>query len=269
MHNFILRFETVPTWKSSRAKPQKKHIVYQHYLCKDDQKLSPRDFKIFLIDNNEGFVAPARNLCISELHSEISVCNELDRHAVKSCKEVVNMMPVNSQIHSAFVLAHKHLRAALDLWHSANVAVGAAHITVYDVGPGVSLPPGVQPKKSKSRHKTPTATVSKIPPNVVPTGLVAHEPQDQGGVAGAEGGYGAPEGEAQPQVVSEDNPDPDNLASIANEELDVADPDEESKFEYCKQILYLIQISPNNIVGLMPISCNRHYGWTHNIEFDF
>ena len=47
-------------------------------------------------------------------------------------------------------------------------------------------------KKFKSRHKTPTATVSKIPPNVVPTGLVAHEPQDQGMVAGAEGGYGAP-----------------------------------------------------------------------------
>ena len=89
------------------------------------------------------------------------------------------MTPVNSQIHSAFGLAHKHLRAALDLGHSANVAVGAAHITVHDVGPGVSLPPGVQPKIFKSRHKTPTATVSKIPPNVVPTGLVAHEPQDQ------------------------------------------------------------------------------------------
>ena len=235
MHNFILRFETVPTQKSSRTKPQKKHIVYQHYLCKDDQKLSPKDFKIFLIDNNEGFVAPARNISISELHSEISYCNEILRDCVKSRKEVVNMTHVNSQIHSAFVLANKHLRAALDLGHSANVAVGTAHITVHDVGPGVSLPPGVQPKKFKSRHKTPTATVSKIPPNVVPIGLVAHELQDQGGVAGAEGTYGAPEGEAQPQVVIEDNPDPDNLASIADEELegfeDVADPDEESKFE--------------------------------------
>ena len=128
----------------------------------------------------------------------------------------------------------------------------------------VSLsPPGVQ--------KTPTATVSKIPPNVVPTGLVAHEPQDQGGVAEAEGGDGSPEGKAQPQIVSEDNPD--NLASIADEELqgleDVADPDEESKFQYCKQISYPIQIGPNNIVGLMPIGCNRHYGWTHNIEYNF
>ena len=59
------------------------------------------------------------------------------------------MTPVNSQIHSAFVLAHKHLRAALDLGHSANVAVGAAQIAVHDVGPGVSLPPGVKPKNSK------------------------------------------------------------------------------------------------------------------------
>ena len=68
--------------------------------------------------------------------------------------------------------------------------------------------------------------------------MVAHEPQDQGGVAGAEGGDGAPEGEAQPQGVTEDNPDPDNLAAIADEELeglqDVEDPDEESKFEECK-----------------------------------
>ena len=62
------------------------------------------------------------------------------RDGVKSCKEVVNMTPVNSQIHSAFVLAHKHLRAALDLGHSANVAVGAAQITVHDVGPGCLSP---------------------------------------------------------------------------------------------------------------------------------
>ena len=116
MHNFILRFETVPMQKSSRSEPQKKHIVYQHYLCKDDQKLSPKDFKIFLIDNNEGFVAPARNISISELHSEISYCNEIVRDCVKSCKEVVNMTPVNSQIHSTFVLAHKHLRCSTWSW---------------------------------------------------------------------------------------------------------------------------------------------------------
>ena len=202
---------------------------------------APRISRFFLIDNNEGFVAPARNLSISELHSEISFCNAIMRDAVKSCKEIVNMTPVNSQIHSAFGLAHKHLRAALDLGHSANVAVGAAHITVHDFGPGVSLPPGVQPKKFKSRHKTPTATVSKISPNVVPTGLVAHEPQDQGGVEGEECTCGAPEGEAQTQVVTEDNPDPDNLAAIGEEELEgleyVADPDEKSKFEECKWIL--------------------------------
>ena len=63
------------------------------------------------------------------------------------------MTLVNSQIHSAFVLSHKHLRAALDLGHSANVAFGAAQIKVHDVGPGVSLSPVVKPKKFKSRHK--------------------------------------------------------------------------------------------------------------------
>ena len=63
---FILRFETVVTDKTAtRSKAQKQHIVFQHYLCADDEKLTRKDFKIFLIDNNEGFVAPARNISIS------------------------------------------------------------------------------------------------------------------------------------------------------------------------------------------------------------
>ena len=54
---FILRYQTVPTQKTTRSKPQKQHIVYQHHLYKDDEKLTPKDSKIFLIDNNEGFIA--------------------------------------------------------------------------------------------------------------------------------------------------------------------------------------------------------------------
>ena len=144
------------------------------------------------------------------------------------------MTPANSQIHSAFVLAHKHLRAALDLGYSANVAVGAAHIAVPNIGPGVSLPPGVQPKKFKSRHKTPASTVCKNPnPIAVSTGLVAHQPQDFGGVKGAEGDAtgGGTEGDTQAEAVTE--ADPDNLEGISEKELEgleeVDDPDEESK----------------------------------------
>lgn len=200
-------------------------------MSKDDQQLTKKDFKIFLIDNNEGFVAPARNISIAELHSEVSFCNDLVKDAENSCKEIVSMTPPSSQLHSAFLLAHKHLRAAFNLGQSADCAVGTADITVPDIGPGISLSPGVKPKKFKSRHKTPIATVTSKTP-VVSTGQ--SEPQDQGGVATA----GAPEGDTQPQGVTEDNPDPDNLAAIADEELegleDVDDPDEESKFEKCK-----------------------------------
>ena len=39
---------------ATRSKAQKQHIVFQHYLCADDEKLTRKDFKIFLIDNNEG-----------------------------------------------------------------------------------------------------------------------------------------------------------------------------------------------------------------------
>ena len=196
---FILRFETVVTDKTStRSKAQKQHTVFQHYLCADDEKLTRKDFKIYLIDNNEGFVAPARNISISELHSEISFCTELVNDALKSCKEVVSMTPQNSQINSAFVLAKKHLRAALDLGGSANIAIGTADVTVQDIGPGISGPSRVVPKKFKSRYKPPTATVTSetVKTPVVSTGQT--EPQGQGGVAtaGAEGG--AAEGDTQP-----------------------------------------------------------------------
>ena len=95
-HNFILRYETVPTSRGTRKKPEKQHIVYQHHLSKDDEKLTHKDFKIHLIDNNEGFIAPARNLSVTELHSEISFNLELVTDAEKSCKEIINMSPADS-----------------------------------------------------------------------------------------------------------------------------------------------------------------------------
>ena len=138
------------------------------------------------------------------------------------------MVPQNTQINSAFVLAKKHLRAALDLGGSANV-------TVQDVSSGIPGPSRVVPKKFKSRYKPPTATITSetVKTPVVSTGQT--EPQDQGGVAtaGAEGGAteGAATGDSQPQ-----GEDPDNLQDIPDEELegleDVDDPDEESKLKF-------------------------------------
>ena len=224
IHNFILRYETkVP----SRRKPEKQHIVYQHIvyqhivLSEDDEKLTHKEFKIHLIDNNERFTAPARNLSVTELHSEISFCLELVSDAEKSCKEMIKMSPAVSQIHGVFLLAHESLRTALDLGKSADVAIGTANMAIKDVGSVVPFPSGVQPKWFKNNHK-PSATVSKDKDVVLPTGLVvAHEPQDQGGVEGAEGG--GPQGE---QI-------PGELAGIPDEELEgleeVEDPAEDSK----------------------------------------
>ena len=233
MHNFILRFETVPTQKSTRAKPQKEHIVYQHFLSKDDEQLDKKDFKIFLVDNNEGFVAPARNISIAELHSEVAFCTELLKDVQSSCKEILNMSPPSSQLHSAFLMAQKHIRAAFSLGQSADCAVGTADVTVCDIGPGVSFPPGVKPKKFKSRH-LPTSTQSSANP-FVPTGLVANvsEPQDQGGVQ---------EGQVPECAVDAPEPqDPDELAAIPEEELegleDVYDPQDESKVKPCQRIV--------------------------------
>ena len=99
--------------------------------------------------------------------------------------------------------------------------MGTGNIAIKDVGSVVPFPSGVQPKRFKSKHKL-SATVSKDKDVVLPTGLVvAHEPQDQGGVEGAEGG--GPQGE---QI-------PDELVGIPDEELEgleeVEDPVEDSK----------------------------------------
>ena len=216
---FILRFETVVTEKTStRSKAQKQHLVFQHYLYADDEKLTGNDFKIYLIDSNEGFVAPARNISISELHSRITFCTELVNDALNSCKKVVSMTPQNSQINTAFVLAKKYLRAALDLRGSANVAMRTANVTVQDVSSGIPGP------------STATVTSETVKTSVVSTGQ--RKPQGQGGVAtaGAEGG--AAEGDTQPQGG---NPDPEKLQEIPDEELkgleDVDDPDKQSKFQ--------------------------------------
>ena len=47
--------------------------------------------RYFLVHNNQGFVAPARNMSKQELHSEISYCTDLLTDAQKSCKEIEKM----------------------------------------------------------------------------------------------------------------------------------------------------------------------------------
>ena len=130
MHKFILRSETVPTQNSTRAKPQKQHIVYQHFLSKDNEQLDKKDFKIFLVDNNKSFVAPVQNISIAELHSELSFCTELLKDVESSCKEILNMSPPFSQLHRAFSLAQKHIRAAFSLGQSADCSWYSKHNSI-------------------------------------------------------------------------------------------------------------------------------------------
>ena len=141
------------------------------------------------------------------------------------------MSPADSQIHGAFLLAHKSLRTALDLGKSADVAMGTANIAIKDVGSALlSLSLLEYNLKGLRVNINPVQPVTKDTDVVVPTGLVvAHEPQDQGGVEGTEGG--GPQGEQMP----------DELAEIPDEELEgceeVEDPAEDSKLNLFVQIL--------------------------------
>ena len=44
---------------------------YDHYFLESDKDLEKGDFKIVLVDNMEGFVAPTSNPCVVDLHEEV------------------------------------------------------------------------------------------------------------------------------------------------------------------------------------------------------
>ena len=56
---------------TSSKRPEKKWEGYDHYFLESDKDLEKGDFKIVLVDNMEGFVAPTSSPCVVDLHEEV------------------------------------------------------------------------------------------------------------------------------------------------------------------------------------------------------
>ena len=123
-----------------------------------DKDLEKGDFKIILVDNMEGFVAPTSNPCVVDLHEEVFDFSCYLDDTEKVVDTILSMTPP-SQLNTAFKSVKSHLQAAREFGIGANLTTGAALVTIPDIVPPIPLTPG-QPKSIKRK---PTATVSKPP----------------------------------------------------------------------------------------------------------
>ena len=123
-----------------------------------DKDLEKGDFKIILVDNMEGFVAPTSNPCVVDLHEEVFDFSCYLDDTEKVVNTILSMTPP-SQLNTAFKSVKSHLQAAREFGIGANLTTGAAPVTIPDIMPPIPLAPG-QPKSIKRK---PTATVSKPP----------------------------------------------------------------------------------------------------------
>ena len=120
--------------------------------------LEKADFKIILVDNMEGFVAPTSSPCVVDLHEEVFDFSCFLDDTEKVVDTILSMTPP-SQLNTAYKSVKMHLKVARELGVGADLISGAAQVTVPNVVPPIPLPLS-QPKSTKRK---PTATVSKPP----------------------------------------------------------------------------------------------------------
>ena len=123
-----------------------------------DKDLEKGDFKIILVDNMEGFVAPTSNPCVVNLHEKVFDFSCYLDDTEKVVDTILSMTPP-SQLNTAFKSVKSHLQPAREFGIGVNLTTDAALVTIPDIVPPIPLVPG-QPKSIKRK---PTATVSKPP----------------------------------------------------------------------------------------------------------
>ena len=131
---------------------------YDHYFLETDKDLEKADFKIILVYNMEGFVAPTSSPCVVDLHEEVFDFSCYLDDTEKVVDTILSMTPPRP-LNTACKSVKMHLKVARELGAGPNLTSGATLVTVPDVVPPIPLPLS-QPKSTKRK---PTSTVSKPP----------------------------------------------------------------------------------------------------------
>ena len=129
-----------------------------------DSKGNFSDIKVILVDNNEGFVAPAVASCQAELHEEFTMAISALEDARDNFKCITSLVPEGSEVHKALLVMKTQTKAAYRVAKSANLAMGTADVAGTPKVVGITLLPGQQllvpskKRKISSTQSVPTAS---------------------------------------------------------------------------------------------------------------
>ena len=126
-----------------------------------DSKGNFSDIKVILVDNNEGFVAPAVASCQAELHEEFTMAISALEDARDNFKCITSLVPEGSKVHKALLVINTQIKAAYRVAKLANLAMGTADVAGTLKVPGIMLPPDQQLLAPRKKRKI--STTQSVP----------------------------------------------------------------------------------------------------------
>ena len=91
---------------STKTRAKKVWEAYWYFSLDADSHLEFLKIHVVLVDNNEGFVAPAVPYCQNELHEEFTIAISALDDAKDSFKSPTKLVPEGSEIHQAHADQH-------------------------------------------------------------------------------------------------------------------------------------------------------------------
>ena len=91
---------------TTKTRAKKSWETYWHYPLDSDSKGNFSDIRVILVDNNEGFVAPAVASCQDELHEEFTMAISALEDARDNFKCITSLVPEDRSTQS--FVSHKH-----------------------------------------------------------------------------------------------------------------------------------------------------------------
>ena len=129
----------------------------------NDKQYAAKDFHIVLVDNNEGFVAPAIPEVQANLHEDITSAIGALEDTIDSFKTLVKGVPEGKNIYKCINLIHINLKTARSLAMSTNCATGAAQVAAKNTASSVPLPSGQVLLEPQAKRRKVACTVSVNP----------------------------------------------------------------------------------------------------------
>ena len=124
-----------------------------HFPLDSDSKGYFSDIKVILVDNNEGFIAPAVASYQAELYEEFTMAISALEDVRDNFKNITSLVPEGGEVHKALLVINTQIKAAYRVAKSANLTIGTADVAGISKVPHITLPPGQQLLQSRKKRK--------------------------------------------------------------------------------------------------------------------